>query len=74
MADVSSINQPGVDLIFIRWFAKKSPEERLRILQYNVTSIIMLSNATKHAWKYSIPIAAIQLSNLVSRSRSERFI
>ena len=65
MADVSNINQPGVDLILIRWFAKKSPEERLRILQYNVT---------EHAWKYSIPIAAIQLSNLVSRSQSEGFI
>ena len=46
-----SSNQPasksssGVDLTLIRWMASKTPEERLRILQNNVASIIRLRNA-----------------------------
>ena len=38
-------SEDGVDLTLIRWMLRKTPEERLKVLQNSVRAIVRLRNA-----------------------------
>ena len=39
----------GVDKTLLAWMASKTPEQRLQILQNNVTAILKARNGRRHA-------------------------
>ena len=44
---IDPYSEDGVDLTLIRWMLRKTPEERLQVLQNNVRSILWLRDVAK---------------------------
>jgi len=42
---IDPYSEDGVDLTLIRWMLRKTPEERLQVLQNNVRALLRLRNA-----------------------------
>jgi len=42
-------SRSGVDKTLLAWMASKTPEQRLQILQNNVTAILKARNGRRHA-------------------------